>query len=92
MNTAASAIGVFLHFPDNREPIPLPDVANGHEENLQQGVHAIAASGSGNVEGTAVTFEIATDQNSITRKRRVRADGTLRAWITFEIDTAGKVS
>lgn len=92
MTTEANAIGVFLHYPDNREPLPLPEVAAGWTGPLDAGVHAIAASGTANTPGTEVKFTIETAVNSLSRKRTVRGDGTLRGWITFELDAQGKVS
>lgn len=92
MTTGANAIGVFLHYPGDGDAVPLPDVQRGWTDDLGPGVYAIAASGTGNLPGTPVQFEFKTDVNAITRKRRVRADGTLRAWITFELAVGGKVS
>lgn len=92
MNSTANALGVFLHYPDGREPVVLADVSTGSTRSLANDIYVITATGTGNVGGTSVEFVIEGPVNSIIRKRTVRPDGTLRAWITFELDALGKVS
>lgn len=92
MNTQARTLGVFLHHPGNSPADPLPDVATGSTRVLAAAVYAITAAGTGAVPGTIVEFVIETAINNKTRKRTIRPDGTLNAWVTFQIDSLGKVS
>ena len=90
LDSDCGLLGVFLHPPGAADPIPLPGVNHTSAPDLEPGVYAVSLAGSGNVPGTkvALTFEAT---NSVTRKRTVRSDGTIIAWITFELTAAGEI-
>ncbi len=92
LETTCGLLGVFLHPPGSADPLPLPGVEHTCTLKLQTGVYAISVAGSGNVPGTKVSLKIETLLGAVSRSRSVRDDGTIAAWLTFELSSAGEVS
>ena len=85
-------LGVFLHPPGQAKPIPLPGINHSVTLDLDPGVYAVACSGTGLAPGTRISLKIETQVNSISRSNRVKADGTIIAWFTFELLGTGEVT
>jgi hypothetical protein len=91
LKTPCNLLGVFLHYPGNQKSEPLPGVRHTCELELAAGIYAIAASGTSCNPGDKVSFTVKSPANEVTRWRFVRDDGTINAWITFELNAAGAV-
>lgn len=92
LETECKGLGVFLHHPGNTPPDPLPGVSHSVERPLPPGVYAVSATGTGNVPGLEAKVTFATESDSVSRSEWVSDDGSLIAWITFELHADGEVS
>lgn len=92
LKTKCRGLGVFLHHPGNSPSDPLPGVSHSVEIDLPPGIYTVSATGTGNAAGLEAEVTFASKADSQSRSEWVSEDGSLIAWITFELHGNGEVS
>lgn len=91
LETAAKLLGVFLHYPGNQRPQPLPGVEHSCELDLASGNYSIVASGTGIPEGTAVKITVSTDNDSKHHTEEVSNNGEIIYRFSFDLQNDGTI-